>query len=62
MDFLLKKGPWKELFQGSMEGHPLEIFTNPDLTILVSLSETEGGKKGRECDAGKRVVGDCEEN
>src|SRR3989344_2824329 len=45
MDFLLKKGPWKELFQGSMEGHPLEIFTNPDLTILVSLSETEGGKK-----------------
>ncbi len=44
MDFRLKDGPWKEMFKGNFEGYDVEIYSNPESIILVSILEKEGGK------------------
>ncbi|MDD5163860.1 MAG: hypothetical protein PHD95_06690 [Candidatus ainarchaeum sp.] len=42
MEFLIKEGPWRELFKGTVESHEIGIYTNPNLTVLVSIVEKEG--------------------
>ena len=44
MKFKLTQGPWKPLFEGDFEKHPVEIFTSPDSMILVILHEKKGDK------------------
>ena len=42
MDFGLRNGPWKTLFEGSFQGHAIEILSNPDERMLVFIYEKEG--------------------
>jgi hypothetical protein len=42
LEFLIKEGPWKELFKGTMDNQEIAIYTNPNLIILVSAVEKEG--------------------
>jgi hypothetical protein len=44
MDFKLSEGPWKQLFSGVYEEYDLEIYSNPESLILVSILEKDGDK------------------
>jgi len=41
MEFALRNGPWKTVFEGKFEGHALEIAINPDQRMLVAIYEKE---------------------
>ena len=44
MEFKLSEGPWKEMFKGTFESYDVEIYTNPESLILVSILEKEAGE------------------
>ena len=41
MEFRLAEGPWKEMFKGVFEDYGVEIYSNPESVILVSILEKE---------------------
>jgi hypothetical protein len=47
MDFKLSNGPWTPLFTGSMQGHDIELYANPESLVLAMVFESEGNlRKG----------------
>ena len=44
MDFKLSEGPWKQLFSGVFEEYGLEIYSNTESLLLVSILEKDGNK------------------
>ncbi|MEM0359725.1 MAG: hypothetical protein QXK06_00095 [Candidatus Diapherotrites archaeon] len=43
MDFKLNNGPWTQLSSGSMQGHEVEIYANPDSLVLAMVFDSEEG-------------------
>ncbi|MFA4856031.1 MAG: hypothetical protein WC634_05630 [archaeon] len=42
MKFGLRDGPWKTLFEGSFQGHEMEILMNPEQAMLLAIYDKEG--------------------
>ena len=42
MEFGLRNGPWKTIFDGIFQGHEIEISINPEQVMLISILEKQG--------------------
>lgn len=44
MDFKLREGPWSRMFHGDFEGFEVEIYSNPESVLLVTVLERKKEK------------------
>ncbi|MBU1120289.1 MAG: hypothetical protein ABIE23_03970 [archaeon] len=44
MDFKLREGPWNKLFQGNYQGFEVEIHSNPESVLIVTVLERKKEK------------------
>lgn len=42
MEFGLRNGPWRTVFEGVFQKHEMQVLSNPDETMLVFIYEKEG--------------------
>ncbi len=42
MELKVREGPWRIFFSGEIEGHEVEVYTNPESLILSLVFEKEG--------------------
>ncbi len=45
MELKVREGPWRLFFSGEIEGHEVEVYTNPESLILALVFEKEGGRR-----------------